>query len=124
MRPEDIISLVGASFGIEPSVLCGNRRTQEISDARHMAAALLRNEGLSSIEIGKKLGNRDHSTILYGLRVHEQLIISDCKYRMKYVANKAAVETEEEIPQIQFESDEERVKKKVIFYFVKQTAPL
>lgn len=103
MRPEEIISTVGMSLGIEPSVLKGNRRLRDICDARHMAAALLTYLGLNPTEIGRLLGGRDHTSILSGLRTHEDLIVTDFKYRTKYAAIKAAIEGEKEIPHASFD---------------------
>ncbi len=61
-----ILSLVAKNFGVKTTDVCGKTRKKEIAIARHVAAYLLRKElELPLEEIGKILGNRDHTTIIH-----------------------------------------------------------
>ena len=65
--PEAIIGIVAANFQLTPEEILGPRRSKDIAHARQVAMYLLRTETtLSYSDIGRELGNRDHSTILHG----------------------------------------------------------
>lgn len=71
--PELVIEAVADSHGVTVADLVGPRRDQQIARARHHAMHQLHSElGLSSPVIGRLLGNRDHTTVLYGLRAFER----------------------------------------------------
>jgi chromosomal replication initiator protein len=62
-----IIANVAKYFDLEPEALAGKRRDKPTALARHVAVYLIREETSCSFnEIGKVLGNRDHSAILRG----------------------------------------------------------
>ena len=65
-----IISQVALAFGVTVTDLTGPDRTSHIVWARQAAAHILRVRvpGASVLAIGRALGNRDHSTILYALK--------------------------------------------------------
>ncbi len=66
LSPERILLAVSGSFGLSPEVMCGRRRTQSIAQPRQVAMFLLRQlTDLSLVEIGKVVGGRDHSTVLW-----------------------------------------------------------
>ncbi|MBL7078517.1 chromosomal replication initiator protein DnaA [Candidatus Shapirobacteria bacterium] len=61
-----ILSVVGKTFKLKTSDLCGKSRKKELALARHIAAYLLRKElGLPLQKIGEILGGRDHTTIMH-----------------------------------------------------------
>ena len=65
--PTRIIQVVADYYQIDPQELSGPRRSRDIAFARQVAMYLLRQEtSLSLNDIGKELGNRDHSTVLHG----------------------------------------------------------
>lgn len=65
---EDIIRLVCKHEGIRRNVLAGTRRHTDIVLARHIVCYLSANHTPRSFgQIGKKLGNKDHTTIYHGL---------------------------------------------------------
>jgi chromosomal replication initiator protein len=67
LTPETVKNAVAGFFGIPVDTLTGKRRDKPTSTARQMAMFLLREElQCSWTQIGRELGNRDHSTILYG----------------------------------------------------------
>ena len=67
ISPAIIIANVAKYFDLEPEALTGKRRDKMTALARHLAIYLVREEtGSSFSEIGRVLGNRDHSSILRG----------------------------------------------------------
>lgn len=66
---ERVVALAATAFGLEPrrmrSAVGGRTRTR--SEARWVAAAVLRGQGLALTACGRAVG-LDHSTVLYGLR--------------------------------------------------------
>ena len=62
-----VISTVAEYYGVEPKELRGKKRDQEIAFPRQIAMHLMREElQISLSEIGKHLGGRDHTTVMYG----------------------------------------------------------
>jgi chromosomal replication initiator protein len=60
---------VSRQFGLHVNDLRGNRRTQDVAYARHIAMYLARElTEASTPEIGRRFGGRDHSTVLHGVR--------------------------------------------------------
>ncbi|MBM3156744.1 MAG: chromosomal replication initiator protein DnaA [Chloroflexi bacterium] len=67
LTPETIKTVVAGFYTIPADTLTGKRRDKTSSTARQMAMYLLREElQCSWTQIGRELGNRDHSTILHG----------------------------------------------------------
>ncbi len=63
----EVMSVVTSEFGIPLDELQSSRRTAKIYWPRHVAAYLLRKHtNMSYPNIGKYLGNRDHSTVMNG----------------------------------------------------------
>lgn len=68
ITPHDIITVVAEHFGISPEDIISQKRNAKIANARQIAMYLCRE--LISIPlqtIGSILGNRDHSTVIYGI---------------------------------------------------------
>ncbi|MFA4836907.1 MAG: chromosomal replication initiator protein DnaA [Dehalococcoidia bacterium] len=66
-----VVNTVADYFGLPPDTLRGKRRDKSIAFARQVAMYLLREEMKTSwTDIGRELGGRDHSTVLYG---HEKI---------------------------------------------------
>ncbi len=66
---EDVMSLVTAEFTVSQRELTGKGRKQTVSTPRQIAMHLIRKHtDLSLEEIGKLFGNRDHTTVLYGVQ--------------------------------------------------------
>src|SRR5665647_1419424 len=84
MMPEDreykitsqsIIKEVSKYFSIPINVLIGNKRSQYIARARHIAMYLCRDLTSDSLPaIGKYVGNRDHATVIYAVTKISELI--------------------------------------------------
>lgn len=68
MIPEDMISRVAVARGVTVAQLRSKSRVASIAHARHEAMFVLRHATeLSFPEIGRLLGGRDHSTVMYGV---------------------------------------------------------
>ena len=57
-------------YGLTVDDITGKSRRKHIIPARHHAMAMLRQRGWSYPEIGRKLGGRDHSTVIHGIKKH------------------------------------------------------
>ncbi len=67
--PQAILTQVASYFNTSPEVLAGPSRVKPITEARHIAMYLLREDALLPLKtIGHLLGNRDHSTVIHGCR--------------------------------------------------------
>lgn len=72
-RVEEIIEDVACRWCVSPAEIKGDARTRAASWARMEIYARIRRElGLSTTHIGR-LMNRDHSTVVYGLRRYDEL---------------------------------------------------
>jgi hypothetical protein len=68
-----IVEDVAARFGLTAADLIGPRRTREYAYARHMAMAEVRAaRRLSLPAIGRMFGGRDHTTVIHGIRCHQE----------------------------------------------------
>ena len=69
LSPDSTLAAVARYYSLPTSALEGPRRDREASTARQTAMHLLHTLlGLSPEEIGVRLGNRERTTIIYGLR--------------------------------------------------------
>jgi chromosomal replication initiator protein len=63
----DVIRAVADYFAMSPDDITGKRRDLKTSRARHIVMYLLRQQNHCNLsDIGKILGNRDHSTVIHG----------------------------------------------------------
>lgn len=68
VKPREIISAVASYFDLKLSDLTGPRRLKEIVIPRQILMYLLRVElKIPLMEIGRLLGNRDHTTVIYAV---------------------------------------------------------
>ncbi|MBI4286856.1 MAG: chromosomal replication initiator protein DnaA [Chloroflexi bacterium] len=64
-----MLALVAENFDVDPEALAGRQRSPQVAQARQVAILILRDVGRRPLtEIGRLLGNRDHSTIIYGYK--------------------------------------------------------
>ena len=77
-RVEIVLRTCAEYFGISEIEIKSERRTKKIVRPRQMAMYLAKTLTLRSLpEIGRRLGGRDHTTVLHGIRKVERLIMSD-----------------------------------------------
>jgi len=84
LSPERIVAAVAQSFDVKADALCGRRRTQSIALPRQVAMYLMRQlTVLSLVEIGRALGGRDHTTVLYACERVSDRIKQDSVFARK-----------------------------------------
>ena len=67
--PNLIISQVCKFYNLDENTLRGSQRTKEIAEARHTAIYLIRKlTNLSTPDIGKEFGGRDHTTVINSIK--------------------------------------------------------
>lgn len=77
LTPNHILEVVAEHYGVRPEDIKSQKRTKEIVLPRHVAMYLIRVLNDISLEdVGKVLGNRDHSTIIHGY----EKIINEMNY--------------------------------------------
>ena len=68
-KADQIIAVCAATHGVTASQILGHRRMQPLATARQEVMFLMRmTRGDSHPEIGRRLGGRDHSTSMHGVR--------------------------------------------------------
>ena len=73
-----IINSVSDYYGISPDDITGKKRDLKTSRARHVVMYLLRQQNHTNLsEIGRILGNRDHSTVIHGCQKITAAIATD-----------------------------------------------
>jgi len=71
--PDAIIDAVCSHFDVSRQALHSKTRSKRVATARHVAMYLLRHDSYQALtQIGRILGNRDHSTVLYAYRKVER----------------------------------------------------
>jgi chromosomal replication initiator protein len=84
LTPERIVTVVAERFGVRTEALFGKRRTRSITLPRQVAMYLMRQlTDLSLVEIGRSLGGRDHTTVLYACERVGAQIASDAAFAEK-----------------------------------------
>lgn len=82
ISPELIIREVHKYFRIPIEELLGRKRTKELVMPRQITMYLLRHEcNLSFPEIGRKMGGKDHSTVMHGDEKIERMLATDSRLK-------------------------------------------
>lgn len=84
--PSRILWATGQRFHVTPEQLRGGARHSHLALARHVAMYLCKRAGYSYPVVGRLLGNRDHTTVMSGVRKVERLVEIDPKVREHVVA--------------------------------------
>jgi chromosomal replication initiator protein len=75
---KDIQARVASYYGIRPIEMVSDRRARCFSRPRQVAMYLARNQTKRSLpEIGRRFGDRDHTTVIHAIKVIERLIKED-----------------------------------------------
>ena len=78
ITPEYIISVVAEHYGVTPADLSGNKRNSKIVMPRQVSMYLCREIISTPLKnIGKALGNRDHTTVMHGIEKIENELQTD-----------------------------------------------
>lgn len=89
---DQVVDAVCRHYGLTPQELASSSRKRKFAFPRQMAMYLARKETEASLpEIGERLGNRDHTTVLYGFEKISSLLETDAETRRDSVAIKASL---------------------------------
>ncbi len=78
LTPNHIIKVVAEHFGVKAEDIKSDKRSKDVSLARHVSMYLIRLlTDISLEEIGKAVGNKDHSTIIYGNDKIQKMVQKD-----------------------------------------------
>lgn len=81
ISPKQVIDKVARYYGLSSKDLLGTRRTKNIKNARQVAMYLMNEElGLSTVRIGNEF-NKDHTTVIHGVRVIKTSLKKDFQLR-------------------------------------------
>ncbi len=87
-----VLETVCTYYNVSREELTSSTREKAIAFPRQMGMYLARSETKASLpQIGMKLGNRDHSTILYGCKKVKNLIETDASIRREVMEIKASL---------------------------------
>ena len=76
----DIEAAVGAYFGVTPAHLHSAKKGRTISLARHFSMYLTRKHtNMSSSEVGRHMGNKNHATVLVACKKVEEMLRRDAE---------------------------------------------
>lgn len=80
VAPEKILQAVADRFGLKTPLLKGPKRNKPLAFPRQIIMYLLKTDcGYPYMEIGRVLGGRDHTTIMYGVEKVSSLLSTDQK---------------------------------------------
>jgi chromosomal replication initiator protein len=80
VSPKQVVDKVAKYYNLTSKDLFGASRLKEIKNARNIAIYLLREDGLSTPQLGREF-HKDHSTILHSLKVMTKKIKEDFNLR-------------------------------------------
>ncbi|MGA9531175.1 MAG: chromosomal replication initiator protein DnaA [Anaerolineales bacterium] len=87
LSAEQIIGVVAEHFGVDEDRMLSRDRSHDVALPRQVAMFLIRKETESSLPaIGKILGGRDHTTVMYGCEKIGDLIETDDRLRRQVMA--------------------------------------
>lgn len=91
---DPIIKRAAELFEVEAAAIPGRSKTRSLVLARQAAAWAMRHlyKRLSLVEIGERLGGRDHTTVIYSIAAAEQRAMDDPEYRALLQALIASVD--------------------------------
>jgi chromosomal replication initiator protein len=88
-----VVAATAKHFGITVEELRSERRRVKEVFARYVAARLIYDiTGMSTPQIGIKLGGKDHSSVIHGLHRAKELLETDPSFVKDYEAVKALIE--------------------------------
>jgi len=84
ISPETILREVADFYGVDLRAMQGRGRSRNIVIPRQVAMYLLREETESSlVDIGRMLGDRDHTTVMYGCEKIAEELNTDSRLRQE-----------------------------------------
>ncbi len=94
LRPDDVLEAVIAHFGVSLRDLQGRGRNRQLVAPRQVAMYLMREETPASlVEIGRQLGDRDHTTVMHGIDKIRRELDTDATLRQQVMSIREALYT-------------------------------
>ncbi len=82
-----VLQAVSRHYNLDSKALSGKRRSKDVVLPRQVAMYLMREEaGCNTSEVGRELGGRDHSTVIYGYERVKASIETDGQLRQDVLA--------------------------------------
>lgn len=92
MSPDTIIKSVAEHYGVKVSDLRSGRKHKVIALPRQVCMYLLRQmTNCSFPDIGRRFGNRDHSTVMYAVKKMEKKILEDVSFKNRLDALRKSI---------------------------------
>ncbi len=85
VKPDTVLQIVARTFNLPPERLCSPDRSREVALPRQIAMYLMRETNISLPQIGKALGGRDHTTVMYACEKVADLLERDDHLRRQVV---------------------------------------
>ena len=96
-RPIDVLDIqkyAAQAYGVPPESLRGKRRTNTVANARQVAVYLTKElTTLTVVEIGRRFGNRDHSTVLHAVKKVRQMMTESPEVKQRIEQMKHELES-------------------------------
>ena len=84
VTPELIIEVVAGQFSLTPGDITGSKRSRSIAMPRQIAMYMCREmTGMSTTNIGRSFGNRDHTTVMHGCDKVAETMSADFAFRKR-----------------------------------------
>jgi len=98
----DIESVVAAYFGITPATLHSSKKNRTVALARHFSMYLTRKHTkMSSSEIGRVMGNKNHATVLLACKKIEEMTKRNAEIRWQGPAGNKVSKTKTVLAQLE-----------------------
>lgn len=98
----DIESVVAAYFGITPATLHSAKKNRTVALARHFSMYLTRKHTkMSSSEIGRAMGNKNHATVLLACKKIDQMTKTNAEIRWQGPAGNKVAKTKTVLAQLE-----------------------
>ncbi len=98
----DIESIVAAYFGITPATLHSSKKNRTVALARHFSMYLTRKHTkMSSSEIGRVMGNKNHATVLLACKKIEEMTKRNAEVRWQGPAGNKVSKTKTVLAQLE-----------------------
>lgn len=85
VKPDVVLNVVARSFNLPAERLCSADRSREVALPRQIAMYLMRETNISLPQIGKALGGRDHTTVMYACEKVADLLERDDRLRRQVI---------------------------------------
>lgn len=84
IQPEQVVQVVASEFNIKTEQIISRNRSYDVTLPRHVAMFLLREDAnISLLQIGQKIGGRDHTTVMHACERVADLMERDDQLRFQ-----------------------------------------